>query len=813
MERGTMANNMIGRGAARALLLTTALGTGIVAASLGSAVVAPAHAQATVRSFSIARQPLGSALRQFADQSGMQLAYRTADLSGLTSPGVTGAMSPTEALAALLRGTGVTYGITAANTVTIQRPTATPAGGAVGAAPAGAIELDTIDVAATADGTSGYVATRSDAGTKTDTPIIEVPQSISVVTAEQITAQAAQSINATLRYTPGISSEQNGMDPRGYGFQIRGIDAGDDAFFRDGLAMPGTQFSSFLTLDPFGAERIEVLRGPNSVLYGQANPGGIINYVTKRPTETPFAEVEILGGSFDQIQGQFDVGGPLTEDKTWLYRLTGLARDGQTFVDFVDADRVFIAPALTWRPNADTTFTILANYQEDRTGWSSQFLPALGTVLPNQGRRIPVNRFVGEPGWDQYDLTQASIGYEFEHNFNETLTVRQKARYSYLHNEQKGVFGWGLDANDSSLLNRSFDQGKSTLGNFATDNQLQANLQLGDFKHTVLVGLDYQYNDYSDDGWGGPAFPIDIFDPVYGEMPTAMDQWQDSDITMSQVGLYAQDQISFGKFVATLGGRQDWVTMDTFDPIQGIDTRSNDDNFSGRAGLVYLADNGLAPYVSYGQSFQQPIGIDIDGNPLKPETGEQWEFGIKYQPLDWNAFITVSAFELTRSNLVRTDTNGDPFQTGEVRSRGIEVEAVASLADGLSLRAAYTYLDTEITDDADPANIGNTPYGVPRNKAGIWADYTFQRGAWQGFGFGGGVRYTGWTWADDANTLKVPSYTLFDATVHYDWKNFRFALNATNLFDKTYVASCYNADVGCFYGEPRKVLASIRYRW
>ncbi len=212
-----------------------------------------------------------------------------------------------------------------------------------------------------------------------------------------------------------------------------------------------------------------------------------------------------------------------------------------------------------------------------------------------------------------------------------------------------------------------------------------------------------------------------------------------SDITASQVGLYAQDQISFGKFVATLGGRQDWVTMDTVDPIQGIDTRSNDSNFSGGAGLVYLADNGLAPMSAMGSRSSSRSASISTATPLKPETGEQWEIGVKYQPLDWNAFITVSAFDLTRSNLVRTDTNGDPFQTGEVRSRGIEVEAVASLADGLSLRAAYTYLDTEITNDVDPANIGNTPYGVPRNKAGIWADYTFQSGAWRGFGFGGGA--------------------------------------------------------------------------
>ncbi len=285
----------------------------------------------------------------------------------------------------------------------------------------------------------GYVATQSTTGSKTDTPIIETPQSISVITADQMDAQAAGSLGESFRYTPGITAEQWGTDMRGYGIKIRGFDANDNSFYKDGLQLQGTNYVSFMTLDTYGAERLELLRGPASVLYGQNGPGGLINYVSKRPTAEPQYEVEVGAGTFDRFEGRFDLSGPITEDGALQYRAIGLARESDTQIDYVEADRIFFAPALTWE-GEDTTLTLLAHYQRDDAGWGTQFLPASGTVLDNPNGEIPVSRFAGEPDFDKYQLDQVAVGYQLEHRFNETFTVRQNTRYAYIHNE----FGAGL---------------------------------------------------------------------------------------------------------------------------------------------------------------------------------------------------------------------------------------------------------------------------------------------------------------------------------------------------------------------------------
>lgn len=660
----------------------------------------------------------------------------------------------------------------------------------------------------------GYVAGRSATGTKTDTPLIETPQAISVVTADQISAQGAENIGNAVRYTAGVAGEMWGNDTRGYGLQIRGFDVWDESFYKDGLRLKGTDFATFLSLDPYGAERIEVLHGPASVLYGQNSPGGIINYVSKRPTDETFQEIEVSAGSFDRYQAQFDMGGKIDEAGVLSYRLAGLFRDGEIDVDHVDDDRIFLAPSLKWQPDADTSLTLLATYQRDRTGWGIQFLPATGTVFPGlDGKRLPNSRFVGEPAFDEFNPTLAMIGYEFEHRFNDTWMVRQNARYSYLDNdEQFGVFGSGLDP-DGHTYNRYADAGRSSLGNFSVDNQTQATFDTGPLAHTLLMGLDYQYTDYSDWGAEGTVDPIgDIFDPVYGAPVTDLTPYQDSETQQTQVGLYAQDQIKYENWALTIGGRQDWSRSETLDKLSDSTSEQSDSAFTGRVGLVYLSDIGLAPYLSYSTSFYPTLGTGTDGETFKPETGEQYEIGVKYQPEGWNSFVTVAAFDLTRENVVRDLGNNNRFQTGMIRSRGIEMEGVASLDSGWDIKLAYAYIDMEILDDSE-GNGGNMPYGVPHHRLSLWGDYTFHSGKLEGLGFGAGVRYIGSSYGDDANSFEVPAVTLIDAAIHYDWKNMKFQLNASNLFDKQYVSTCFDANFGCFYGEGRKTTGSMKYRW
>jgi iron complex outermembrane receptor protein len=679
----------------------------------------------------------------------------------------------------------------------------------------------------------GYVATRSATGTKTDTPLIETPQSISVITSDQMQAQGVQNLAQALRYTPGVTGELFGIDQRGYGLQIRGFrDDSDSIFYKDGLSLKGTAFTTFLPLDPYGAERIEVVRGPASVLYGQGEPSGIINYVTKRPLDKPFREVEFGAGNFNHYDGKFDFSGPVNQEKTLLYRLTGLVRDSDTQVDFVGQKRVFIAPALTWKPDADTTLTILSHYQRDKNGWAIQFLPAQGTALFNPNGHIPSNRFIGEPSFDSYEPTQYSIGYLFEHRANDVWTLRQNARYAGLDNpNQPIVYGAGFTKDpqnqpiDLRTLNRFGDFGRSKLDTFTIDNQAQAKFATGPLAHTLLLGLDHQRYKITDFGMSLDALPIDVFNPVYGQPIVPGAPYQDTDQRQAQTGLYLQDQIKFGGWVLSLGGRQDWAGTHTVDPVLATNSTQNDKAFTYRAGLLYHFDNGVAPYVSYATSFLPVLSTDFFGQPFLPQTGKQYEVGVKYQPPGWRAFVTVAAFDLTRQNVLTTDP--DPthqfsqVQTGEIRSRGLEVEAVASLSSELNLRAAYTYLDTKITADND-GNVGKTPYGVPRHSFAFWADYTIRGGTFNGLGFGAGVRYIGETFGTDANTYTIgdntypfilPSVTLADAAIHYDWGQFRFAVNAKNIFDREYVASCFNFDFGCVYGERRRVIGSVRYRW
>lgn len=660
----------------------------------------------------------------------------------------------------------------------------------------------------------GFVATRSGTATKTDTPIIETPQSISVVTTDQVRNQGAVSIGEALRYTAGVSGDVNGgSDTRFGGLQIRGFDMTMPGLYIDGLRVPSSNYVHFNGLDPYGAERLEVLKGPSSAMYGGSGTGGLLNYVTKLPTAQQFGEISVSGGSFNRYQGQFDMGGPANKEGTVLWRLTGVVRDGETQVDFTKDNRVFIAPAVTFKPNEDTTITLLANYQRDRAGWGLQFLPASGTVWPNNGRIIPVSFFAGVPSFDAFNTEIATVGYQFSHDFNEAITFRQNLRYAYQHNEEKVFYGTGYTDEAAGLLGRSGSTSNSAINSFAIDNQLQGKFTTGFLSHTTLVGIDYRNSSFRDTAYSvtTSAPTINVFAPVYNYDWTLGTASDDTGVKQSQVGLYAQDQIKLGRLSFQLGGRQDFVTTRVDSGLFNTSTSSDASAFTGRAATIYNFDNGIAPYFSYSESFLPVLATTAAGKLLAPETGVQYEVGVKYQPIGWNALFTFAAFDLTRDNVV---TYPPPLytaaQTGQVRSRGVELEGTTSLADGWNLRAAYAYVDAVITQD--PVKAGKTPTTVPLNRASLWSDYTLQNGPLAGLQFGGGIRYVGTTWGDDANTFKVGSSTVLDALLAYSRDNWRLSLNVTNLADTRYVAACYSLS-GCFYAEGRKAIARATYRW
>lgn len=660
----------------------------------------------------------------------------------------------------------------------------------------------------------GFVATRSGTATKTDTPLIETPQSVSVVTTDQVRNQGAVSIGEALRYTAGVSGDVNGgSDTRFGALQIRGFDTTMSGLYVDGLRIPSSNYVHFNGLDPYGAERLEVLKGPSSAMYGGSGTGGILNYVTKLPTAQQFGEASISGGSFNRYQGQFDMGGPANKEGTVLWRLTGVVRDGETQVDFTKDNRVFIAPAITIKPNEDTTITLLANYQRDRAGWGLQFLPASGTVWPNNGRTIPVSFFAGVPSFDAFNTEIATVGYQLAHNFTDNITFRQNLRYAYQHNEEKVFYGAGYTNEAAGQLARFGSYSNSYINSFAVDNQLQGKFNTGIFSHTTLVGIDYRNTRFRDTAFGvtTSAPEINVFNPVYGYDWTIGAMSDNTGVKQSQLGLYAQDQIRLGRLSFQLAGRQDFVTTQVDSGVSNTSVSKDVSAFTGRAAVMYNFDNGIAPYFSYSESFLPVLATGPGGELLNPETGVQYEVGVKYQPLGWNALFTLAAFDLTRDNVVvYLPATNVAEQIGQVKSRGVELEGTMSLADGWNLRGAYAYVDAMLTQD--PVNVGKAPVTVPLNRASLWSDYTLQGGPLAGVQFGGGIRYVGATWGDDANTFKVGSATVLDALLAYTRDNWRLSLNVTNLADTRYVAACYSLS-GCYYAEGRKAIGKLTYRW
>uniref|UniRef100_UPI0039F098F2 TonB-dependent siderophore receptor n=1 Tax=Bordetella sputigena TaxID=1416810 RepID=UPI0039F098F2 len=692
------------------------------------------------------------------------------------------------------------------------------------AAPAGAQQPQQLpvisvtgDAVETADGpVAGYVATRSSAGSKTDTALIDTPQSISVVTRQQMDDQAAQTLDQALRYVPAVYSQDN--DLRFDQLTLRGFAA--DSYL-DGMKLNRTTWFANPRIDPYFLERIDVLRGPASVLYGQASPGGLVDMVTKRPSAEPLHSIEMGVGNDQRYQLGFDFGGPVDQDGKWLYRVTGLGRDANTQTRHVEEQRIGIAPALTWQPSSDTKLTFLGSYQYDPEGGLFNPVPAAGTVRWNPNGHLHPDEYLGNPDTDRFRRTQYSAGYLLEHRFNNLLQVRQNVRYlhddvdyyqtslsSPLTPDQRSAYMW-------ANINREH------MSQFTIDNQAQLDFGTGPVRHTVLAGVDYQYlqNDIRRGGQFFSAYPIDIFHPDYNGYPR-VPVTVDETTRLAQIGAYLQEQLRWDRWLLTLGGRRDYAsTRDVQDSAMTganmASSRTGDHAFTWRGGLSYKFDNGIAPYVSYSTSFQPQSGADWDGNPFIPTRGKQYEVGIKFQPERSRSYATVAVFDLRQENVVTPDP--DPshplasVQAGEIRSRGVELEGHAELSRELSLIASYAYLDNVVTKSTT-ATQGKHPTGVPKHMASAWADYTIRGGDLSGLGFGAGARYVGKTYGAADNDLVLPSRVLIDAAVHYDTGRWRLALNASNLFDKEYLAYCTSPMI-CYWGASRTVLATARYQW
>ncbi|MCC5901399.1 MAG: TonB-dependent siderophore receptor [Halomonas sp.] len=772
--------------------------------------------QQQTRQYAIPAGPVSTVLNRFAAEAGVFISGAGELGEGRQSPGLQGQYSVDEGLERLLNGTSLRAVRQGDGSYRLEeRPTD--------------VELSTVRVEAdwiqeTATGpVDGFVATRTATGTKTDTPLNEVPQSISVITRDEVEARGAQSVGDTLSYTAGVIGHANGPDPRRDFISIRGF-SGTEYFYRDGLRLTGFSNQGRTVSEPYGLERIEVLKGPSSVLYGQGGPGGIVNLVSKRPTATPQGEVSVSAGSYDHHQVNADVSGYLDEQGEFKYRFVGLLRDANAEKDFTKNDRTYLAPSFSWTPSESTSLTLLAEYQDMDTVGSFVVVPRLGSLDSNPNGKIPRSRFVGEPGVDNFEQDFFSVASLFEHKFNDAVTFRQNTRYRESETEVAQLYSGPL-MNDLRTVPRGGLARNENIDAITVDNQIQFDAGSQGIEHKILVGLDWQKanNEFTVDAPQG-LMPLDVFNPVYGNSDATWIRNRDVKQELEQTGIYLQDQIKIDdRWALTLAGRYDWSsqTNRTIRNQEVTRDKVSDNEFTYRAGLAYIADNGLSPYIGYSTSFLPVPGEGADGATFEPETAQQYETGIKYLSNDGDLSITGSIFELTRQNVTTADLDNPGFrqQTGEWRSRGLELEARASLPVGVDLVASYTYLDQEVTESNED-DLGKRPTGTPSNMANLWANYQFGRGMLNGLGLGAGVRYIGSNYYDSTNENSLPSYTLFDASMNYDFARVDASLdgwhaqvNVHNVTDKEYVSDCGYFGDACKYGAGRSVIGSVSYAW
>ncbi len=776
------------------LSMATVVGT--TTAQAQTASTAPAAA-----TLSVPAGPLESAILTLGRQANLRMLYPSAITRGKTTAGVRGPLSVSAAVTQLLAGSGLNFTITGSNTVRIFDPSTAPQQSAV--TNDGSTVLETIVVEGSGTGgvagvveTNGYVAKSGRSATKTDTPVAETAQSVSVVSRKQLDDRQPQNVVEAVRYTPGARSGQFGAEPRFDSFSVRGIDLTYSGVFRDGLRQINSPNGLF-RLEPYGVEAMTVLRGPAASIYGASSSGGIVDIISKRPTEEQLREIELQYGSYGRVQAAFDLSGPVTDDGSVLYRFTGVGRDARNEIAAIKDDRVMIAPAVTWKPDEGTKFTVLGEYMDSTTGGTWGYINDANGATPVYG---------GDSRFNDFRQKQWRIGYELEHELNDNLTLHHKLRYSDLSTKQEYVFASapGIVYEDNRGL--------------ATDTYLEWDFQTGPAQHKFIGGVDYSFMEYdsrqgANNGVVNTAPFTDTFTYV-PEITSLVNQKQNS------IGVYVQDQIEIDAWRIGLGLRHDWHDSDY--TSNGVFSSRDDSVTTGRASIGYVTPWNIMPYISYGTSYVANAGVILTGasNQAEPTIGKQYEIGLKYEVPDQNILISAAYYNIDQQDASVWAYNSVSSQTElqqlDLRSRGLELEVTASLDNGLSFTGGYSYNDVEITK-LTPETQGNQLNAAPYHTFSLWADYEVQTGALEGLGLGAGVRYVGSSFGDNLHT---PIYnngarTFVDAALRYDlgklndaMEGVKLQVNATNLLNEVKQV-CSSAF--CYYDEGRKFVASVKY--
>ncbi len=676
-------------------------------------------------------------------------------------------------------------------------------------------EEEEIEVFVTGDRETGYRVPDASTATRTDTPLRNIPQSIQVVPQQVLEDQQVTRLDQALRNVSGVTSGSTNLG-RNLEFNIRGFDG--TPILRDGFR----QFGADVFPETANLERVEVLKGPASVLYGESEPGGLINLVTKKPTSTPFYEIEAQFGNRNFISPRIDFSGPLTDDGKLLYRLNALYRTNDDIQD-VDrkVERLFISPVVTWKISDRTDLTFELEFLTEKRP-PSFGIPAIGNRIAD----IPFDRITNEPddfGKEEY----ISVGYDLEHRFNDNWELRNAFRFTRQNALLEVAYPFEIDEETGTVTRfwaaqpqkgESYSLQTSAIGKVAT----------GAVDHELLFGIDLNFtrDNFNDLIRLDDANPLELnlFDPLYrtasrpdfDQLPLISDRETET----RRLGVFVQDRVSFSdSFFLLAGLRYDTVEQivtnnpTDFDPTS-TETTQNNDALIPRIGLVYKPIEEISLYASYSQSFAPNIETTSGGEALNPERGEGFEVGIKSELLESKLFATLAYFNITKQNVASEDPD-DPFSfvaTGEQASQGIELDVSGEILPGWNIIASYAYIDAKVTEDNLIA-IGNRLPNAPRHSAGLWTTYEIQLGDLQGLGFGVGFNFVGDRVGDLENSFEVDSYFLTNAAVFYQRDNWRAALNFRNLFDVDYIAGTSLRERGNDRGEPFTVLGSISVRF
>lgn len=660
---------------------------------------------------------------------------------------------------------------------------------------------------------TGYVARESRTAMKTKTLLLETPQAVSIVTRKLIDDQGAQDLEEALRNVAGVSV--GGYYGEWDYYRIRGFDVSNENTYLDGLIGDGAPYEEI-----WGLERIEVVKGPASTLFGQGPLGGFVNLVSKRPRPDFFGEAQLTVGSFNYVQGALDVNFPGNGNKTIYARFNALLRSADSFVDFANSKRIFIAPAFTWEIGPSTILTLLTSDRDDWMNFAFP-LPARGTVLPNPNGEIPISRYVGNPAhpndeWQRIIRT----GYEFDHRFSESIGLVQNLRYFWLDWTSNNLSYPTSLSEDGRILTLS---GYKAVGNsygWRIDTAVDAAFGTGPLDHVVLLGVDYRSTTQYYRSQDGNTIELDLFTPNYGALPPYVyGPASASKETAADLGFYLQDQVRLlDRVTVTAGVRYDYSTFDV--PIEfGVGEDGGSFwayAFSPKVGITYEFVPGVAAYFNWSRSFNpQWFFTDAQGNPVAPETGENFELGLKYALFNNRLTGMLSIYQLTRSNVATENlATPDPFDsivTGQQRARGFEFEIAANPLPGLELTAAYTYINAEVTQD-NVLPVGTPLQGVPENCLNMWIKYTLQEGVLKGLGVGLGGTYYSSQSGDIANTFDLPAYGVMDAAVYYKRGRCRAQVNFNNILNSRYFVGSYD-ELFVLPGAPFNVMGSVTFEF